>query len=54
MMNPKLHVYKESFIFRGAILWNKLPRILRTATKIGKFKKDIREWIASNVPRFVG
>ena len=54
MMNPKLQVYKESFIFRGAILWNKLPRILRTGTKIGKFKKDIREWIARNIPRFVG
>ena len=54
MMNPKLQVYKDSFIYRGAILWNKLPRILRTGTKIGKYKKDIRKWIAENVPRFVG
>ena len=54
MKNPKLELYRDSFIFRGAILWNKLPRILKTSCKLGIFKKNLRKWIRENVPRFVG
>ena len=50
--NTKLELYRNSFIFRGALLWNKLPRILRVEKQLGQFKRDLREWIAKNIPRF--
>ena len=50
--NTRLELYRNSFIFRGALLWNKLPRILRVGKQLGQFKTDLREWIAKNIPRF--
>ena len=47
--NTRLELYRNSFIFRGALLWNKLPRILRVGKQLGQFKT---EWIAKNIPRF--
>ena len=54
LKNPKLQVYKDSFIFRGGILWNKLPRELRSCLTFPKFKSDLKGLITGNIPRFVG
>ena len=54
MKNPKLELYRDSFIFRGAITWNRLPIDVKTSCTVGIFKKHLRKWIKENVPRFVG
>ena len=52
MKNSKLSLYRSSFVYRGADLWNKLPDHLRTSSKIGSFKKGLKVWVVENVPRF--
>jgi hypothetical protein len=54
MKNTQLSLYRNSFVFRGSLLWNKLPRMLRTETKLSKFKKDLRKWVVGNISRFDG
>ena len=54
MKNSRLVLYRNSFIFRGSILWNKLPGPLRNIEKIGNFKKDVRSWVEAHVVRFDG
>ena len=54
LKNSKLGLYRSSFAYRGSLLWNKLPEALRKLGKVGKFKKNIREWVESNVDRFAG
>ena len=50
--NSTLSLYKNSFVPRGSVLWNKLPRHLKIEKKIGKFKKELRKWVANNVEKF--
>ena len=50
--NSRLGLYKKSFVPRGSELWNKLPGVLREATKINTFKGGLRKWVADNVRRF--
>ena len=50
--NTKLGLYRNSFVFRGSILWNKLPQMLRNETKLIKFKNCLRKWVLENIPRF--
>ena len=52
MKNTVLALYRRSFVFRGAILWNRLPPDLRKEIKRSKFKRTVRKWVAENVPRF--
>ena len=52
VINNKLSLYRNSFVFRGADLWNKLPSSLRTIQKISSFKKGIKVWVVENVARF--
>ena len=54
MKNTVLGLYRNSFVFRGTLLWNRLPETLRKLDNIGKFKKNIRNWVESNVDRFAG
>ena len=54
MKNSKLNLFRNSFVFRGALLWNRLPRELRKEKKIGRFKTKVREWVKEHVPRFAG
>ena len=54
MKNPKLELYRDSFIFRGAITWNNLPRNVKSSCTVGVSKKHLRKWIIGNIPRFVG
>ena len=50
--NTQLELYRCSFVFRGSVLWNNLPRSLRTESKLSQFKKLLRGWIMENVERF--
>ena len=49
----RLSLLKNSFTFRGACAWNKLPPIIRSIPRIGIFKKRIKAWIKENIPRFL-
>ena len=52
MKNVVLVLYRKSFLFRGVLLWNRLPLSLRRENKVSKFKKAVRIWVADNVDRF--
>ena len=50
--NVQLGLYRSSFVFRGAVLWNKLPRSMRHNCKETSFKSVLNKWIRENVHRF--
>ena len=54
LKNTQLGLYRNSIVFRGSLLWNKLPPMLRNETKLIKFKKCLRNWVLENIPRFDG
>ena len=54
MENIKLGLYRTSFIFRGSVMWNELPKSLRSQEKIGKFKIELKKWVIEHVSRFLG
>ena len=54
MKNTELGLYRNSFVFRGSLLWNKLPGTLKTQKKISRFKPGLKEWVTHNIPRFLG
>ena len=51
--NTELSLAMKSFTFRGSAQWNQLPSNLRNSIRIGAFKKNLRNWIFSNIPRFL-
>ena len=44
-----LDISRAGFLYRGARLFNMLPRILREEKKRGLFKTGLRKWITNNV-----
>ena len=50
--NTRLQLYRDSFVFRGSLLWNKLPRDVRNEQKLSKFKIRAKEWVLQMIPRF--
>ena len=52
--NIKLGLVRNSFTYRGALQWNRLPPALRVEPKIGTFKKNLKKWILENITRFLG
>ena len=44
--------YRNSFVYRGSTLWNKVPKIIRNEDKIGAFKKKLKIWVMKTIPRF--
>ena len=38
---PRTNYYKNSFSYSGAVLWNSLPREVRSAESLGKFDRSI-------------
>ena len=54
MENTKLGSYRNSFIFRGSIMWNRLPKDCKVEKKVGKFKMRLKTWTHENIPRFLG
>ena len=47
-----LQLTNRSFTVRGADSWNLVPRNIREETKIGTFKKMLKDWVKNNVSRF--
>ena len=50
--NVQLSLYRNSFVFRGALLWNRLPREITQEKRQQKFKTQMRSWVLKNVQRF--
>ena len=51
--NTDLTLAMNSYCYRGAAQWNRLPQHIRNTRKIGQFKSKLKSWIKLNVPRFV-
>ena len=51
--NTNLGLARKSFVWRGSVAWNSLPQQLRNCTRIGAFKSGVRQWVTSNIPRFL-
>ena len=47
-----LQMTNRSFTVRGADSWNLIPRTIREESKIGTFKKMLKDWVKNNVFRF--
>ena len=47
-----LTLYRRSFIYRGILSWNSIPKEIRNTEKIEDFKKMVKVWIFQNIPRF--
>ena len=39
LKNIKLDLYRKSFVFRGSLLWNKLPDDIKKEQRIRRFKE---------------
>ena len=50
--NTRLSLAKNSFCFRAAEQWNCLPARIRSISRIGSFKSQLRSWIHQNVTQF--
>ena len=51
--NTQLSLFMKSFVWRGAATWNQLSLQLRKSTKIGHFKRGVREWVHRNIDAFL-
>ena len=51
--NTSLTLAKNSFCYRAAAQWNKLPDYIRQTKKIGQFKTHLKKWITQNVAQFI-
>ena len=51
--NTQLSLAKKSFVWRGSLCWNLLPLHLRNSSKIGHFKRGVKDWVVNNVPSFL-
>ena len=47
--NYYLDISRAGFIYRGAKLFNKLPRALREEQRTEVFKKELKIWVRGNV-----
>ena len=47
-----LTLFHDSFCSRGANYWNQLPLQLRKSSKLGTFKRGLKQWIRANVKQF--
>ena len=52
--NTRLELYRKSFVFRGSLLWNRLPGSLRIENKLSIFKKGVRSWVLETISRYDG
>ena len=49
--NSSLTISRSGFMFRAAKVWNQLPSGLRSEVLLPKFKVELKNWIATHVPR---
>ena len=47
----ELSIARSGFCYRGAKLWNCLPYGLRQESRVGIFKKAVRQWVLDNILR---
>ena len=52
--NTRLQLYRDSLIFRGSLLWTKLPRTVRNEPKLSKLKIYVKQWGLQIISRFDG
>ena len=50
--NNGLQLYRNSFMFRAPIQWNRLPVGIRKEEKLKSFKINLSNWIQKNIERF--
>ena len=50
--NTSLSLAKQSYCYRGAEDWNRIPHVIRNQEKLTKFKMDLRSWIFKHVEQF--
>ena len=50
IQRPRLEVSKESFRWRAAEQYNRIPKEIRDEQCILSFKRKIKSWILSNIP----
>jgi len=50
--NSRLGLYSQSFVPRGSKYWNMLPASLKSISQLSTFKKELRQWVLSNVGQF--
>ena len=50
--NTRLSLALNSYCFRGASQWNRLPENIRLCTEARRFKSLLKSWIQTNVPQF--
>ena len=53
VQNTRLTLAMKSFKVRGSCQWNALPAELRNFENIRDFKKQVKVWIKTSVPRFL-
>jgi len=52
LKNLRLDLYRNSFVYRGSQLWNRLPQSIRGLEKLSAFKKSAEIWVMANIIRF--
>ena len=52
LKNLRLDLYRNSFVYRGSQLWNRLPQSIRGLEKLSAFKKSAKIWVMANIIRF--
>ena len=48
---PRINFSKMNFSYRACMEWNTTPDHIKTLKNLGKFKKQMKEWIRSQRPR---
>ena len=44
---PRLEITRESFCYKGAKVWNDIPKNIRGQESVTLFKKQVRNYILS-------
>ena len=52
LKNTPLDLYRNSFVYRSSLLWNKLPHSMREDKDKKSFKNNVKKWIRENFERF--
>ena len=45
---PKIYLFKNSFSFPGALVWNSIPLWIKNSSTIESFTKNCLKWMNSN------
>ena len=52
VLNTSLELYRKSFVYRGALLWNRLPVTMKKIQNSNGFKSEVKTWVIENVDRY--